>query len=370
MVIKIHFFLIFKDRNQSFIKINNENKPIFPVFPYQNNWENKNNGNLEQGYIFNFTLQYASIKDMPKSIKIQFNENEELFDIKINQNNFILNPYNMKGIVFDLSNEQLINSNLLNEYYDNIFHLAKTKIKSIKFTLKYNETYSNIIQNFYHFLVNIQPNGRFLSPLELLVYASDLIKWLFTLQYNDNIISAFASYATTIFWKSKIFGATSILLNLIKIDFNPKMPFLFLFPIDLEVENDEYNYEFFHNNFKLIDDNIVNCDNILALIYGYQISLHSKFIQLAETWVDEDEIIDTSLFSNAYYNRIILTLKNHPEYNNSFFDLLISKFNDFISIIIIKSKNIEIIEKLKTHEKFNAFQIFVDPLLQKIQNTV
>ena len=227
-----------------------------------------------------------------------------------------------------------------------------------------------------HYLFNIQPNGRILTQTELLDYAKEFIVYLPTLtdcissnitqekqenQEKQNFDIEYINFIYFIFrkfWQHQVFGATALMSAMYyQTDKERRESYIseklkekisknnFSFPIDLEFKN----MEFAEENLNLISESIITCNNVyLAFLAGYQISLHSKFIEITSEWLMDVDDIDIDQFAEIFAKRVVSTFMGREFYNISQSNreikqtsnpyLVIEKFTQF-STLFLKGKD-------------------------------
>lgn len=259
-----------------------------------------------------------------------------------------------------------------------------------------------------HYLFNVQPNGKILSQNELFEFAKDFIVWLPSLIERINasnkdffFYSEYIYFMFRKFWEGQIFGVTSLISamyrqeesKILRENMSEKVKNKiannnFSFPIDLEFDD----MKFAEENLNCISQNIITCnDAYLAFLAGYQVSLHSKFIEITKEWLDdsipndktakeqgEKSLIDIQQFAEIFCNRIRATYmgrefltspnESEPKITNPP-NAVIQKFVEFSSIFLIKISEENVKDALKkcTDSKY-VTEKFISSLDFKLKN--
>ncbi|OHT02852.1 hypothetical protein TRFO_06884 [Tritrichomonas foetus] len=247
---------------------------------------------------------------------------------------FLINLYDQTPTIpFILSREYLKSQpkDKVEQQYKIIIRLATS---NLPIQLAYNDgpEWKKEISLLYNYLTTIQPKGEILPPLKLLDYAKNLSHWI--LYVNDfqecSLVTEFSKFALQKFYEARLFGATSILSHRIEQLFE-RDPFLF--PIDLELDD----YNFFTQNFELIRDELISCDDLLVLLKGYQISLHDSFCEIVRDWIDQSFKLDIEKFMKIYQERFTITKFFNGAYKLDEYKNIFTCFNEFASLFFITS---------------------------------
>lgn len=298
----------------------------------------------------------ASLKGEPNSEKYKYNLNSTIIEIQ-------LPGYSQeeKGLFNDIVNY---------EDHESVKVLFKYATSKLQTHIAKQET------PLMHYLFNIQPNGQILSQMELLDFAKDFIVWLPSLiEKMKNHIFFYSEYVYFIFrklWHGQIFGATALITAMYhqkevqalikdekfstevkkKIEKNT-----FSLPIDLEFSD----LTFAEENLNLISQNIITCNEAyLAFLSGYQICLHSKFMEITKEWMVDVNSIEIEQFAEIFCNRVKATLMGRQfwAFENekgpgklqytTYPKAVIQKFVEFSKIFLEKNQQI-VKEALRKH---------------------
>lgn len=318
--------------------------------------------------------------DAIKLIEIEYQSNgDNVLEIKLIEDNKELKHFNINSTILEIyqdDNNNAVSFDFnINNFKDHrmikgLFKLATTKLNIIK-----------PVDQLMHFLFNIQPDGRFLSQAELLEYSKEFIIYLpkiiskFTINGNDKtqdnsnkmkseddknyFYSEYLFYIYRKLWQSQIFGATSLIFVMYQKSLYDKICIPtnilekigknnYFLPIDLTFSD----MEFANDNLDLISENIITCDMAyLAFLAGYQVSLHSKFVETAKDWLETEnikDVINLDHFAKIYCKGIKATLMGREfieiseENKDKYFqmgesikaDIVIQKFNEFARIFL------------------------------------